>query len=61
MASSSLLNRVMAFFRSPQGRQLVDRGREGLNRRGGQGRPGANHPGSGGKLGSLLSRFNRPR
>ncbi|MDP9793077.1 hypothetical protein J2S43_001589 [Catenuloplanes nepalensis] len=61
MASSSLLNRVMAFFRSPQGRQLVDRGRQGMNRRGGQDRPGMNHGENRGKLGALLSRFNRPR
>lgn len=61
MASSSLLNRVMAFFRSPQGRQLVDRGRQGMNRRGGQGRPGMARPGNRSKLSALLSRFNRPR
>lgn len=27
MASSSLLNRVMAFFRSPQGQRMVAQGR----------------------------------
>jgi hypothetical protein len=61
MASSSLLSRVMAFVRSPQGRQLIDRGRQGLNRRGHQGRPGMTHPAKQSKLSSVLSRFNRPR
>ena len=61
MASSSLLNRVMTFFRSPQGRQLVDRGRQGMNRRGNQGRAGMSRPGNRSKLSTLISRFNRPR
>jgi hypothetical protein len=61
MASSSLLNRVMAFVRSPRGRQLIDRGRQGMNRRGGQRRPGMTRRGHQSKLSTLLSRFNRPR
>jgi hypothetical protein len=61
MASSSLLNRAMAFFRSPRGRQLIDRGRRGMNRRGNQGRPGRAHPGNQSKLRTLFARFNRPR
>jgi hypothetical protein len=61
MASSSLLNRVMTFVRSPQGRQLVDRGRQGMNRRGNQGRAGTARPGNRSKLSTLISRFNRPR
>ncbi len=60
MASSSLLNRVMAFFRSPQGRQLIDRGRQGMNR-GNQRGPGMARPGNQSKLSTLFSRFNRPR
>jgi len=61
MASSSLLNRVKEFVRSPQGRQLIDRGREGMNRRGGQGRSDTARAGSRSRLSTLFSRFNRPR
>jgi hypothetical protein len=50
MASSSLLNRVKAFFASPQGRRLIDQGRRDLAR-----------PGNQSRLRTLFSRFSRPR
>ncbi|GAA1030593.1 hypothetical protein GCM10009557_23130 [Virgisporangium ochraceum] len=61
MASSSFMNRVMTFFRSPQGRQMIDRGRQRMNRRGDPGRPGMGRPGNQNKLSAFFSRFNRPR
>jgi hypothetical protein len=50
MASSSLLNRIMAFLRSPQGRRIVDQGRRNLAR-----------PGTQSKLRALIGRFTRRR
>lgn len=50
MASSSFLSRVMAFFRSPQGRRLVDQGRRQLAQ-----------PGNRGKLQALMSRLRGRR
>jgi len=54
MASSLLLNRVMALVRRPQGRRLIDRGRQVMNRRGDQGQPGMAHPGNQSKLSTLF-------
>jgi hypothetical protein len=50
MASSSFLNRVMTFFRSPQGRRLVDQGRRQLSR-----------PGNRSKLQALIGRLRGRR
>jgi hypothetical protein len=50
MASSSLLNRIMAFLRSPRGRRLVDQGRRNLNR-----------PGTQSKVRALLARLGGRR
>jgi hypothetical protein len=50
MASSSLLNRIMAFFRSPQGQRLVAQGRQHMSR-----------PGNRSKLQALLARFRGRR
>ncbi len=49
-SSSSLMNRVMAFFRSPQGRRVIDQGRRDLAR-----------PGNQSKLRMLASRLTRRR
>lgn len=50
MASQSLLNRAIAFFRSPQGQRLVDQGRRQMAR-----------PGNRSKLQGLLARFRGRR
>ncbi len=48
MASTSLSQRIMAFFRSPQGRRIVD-----------QGRRQASRPENQQKLRGLLARLRR--
>lgn len=50
MASSSLMNRVMAFLRSPQGRRMVDQGRRQMSR-----------PGNRSKLQGLLAKLRGRR
>ncbi|GAA0915827.1 hypothetical protein GCM10009557_88500 [Virgisporangium ochraceum] len=50
MASSSFVNRVLAFFRSPQGRRLVDQGRRQLSQ-----------PGNRSKLQALLAKLRGRR
>ena len=50
MASSSLVNKVMAFLRSPQGQRMVSQGRQQLSR-----------PGNRSKLQALLARFRGRR
>jgi hypothetical protein len=50
MATSSFLSRVMAFFRSPQGRRLVDQGRRQLSQ-----------PGNRSKLRALVARLRGRR
>jgi hypothetical protein len=50
MASSSLVNKVMAFLRSPQGQRMVDQGRRQMAR-----------PGNRSKLQALLARFRGRR
>jgi hypothetical protein len=50
MASSSFLSRVVAFFRSPQGRRLVDQGRRQMSR-----------PGNRSKLQALAARLRGRR
>lgn len=47
-SSSSLMNRIMAFFRSPQGRRVVDQGRRQLQ-----------NPRTQQRLRSMLSRRGR--
>jgi hypothetical protein len=50
MASSSLLNRIIAFFRSSQGQRLITQGRQQMSR-----------PGNRSKLQALLARFRGRR
>lgn len=50
MASRSLLNRILAFFQSPQGQRIVARGRQQMSQ-----------PGNRSKLQALLARFRGRR